>query len=70
VHQVSFIKAVTGFDWDIPGVPLLGGSYPPPGSAPDVTFLTDLFGDPRHPGSGCQHRRRLTPLSLVCLRGG
>jgi polyhydroxybutyrate depolymerase len=33
-----------GFDWNIPGVPLIGGSHPPPGSADDVSFLTDLVG--------------------------
>jgi polyhydroxybutyrate depolymerase len=43
-YPQALIKAGTGFDWNIPGVPLLGGSYPPPGSADDVAFLTDLVG--------------------------
>jgi len=31
-----------GYDWNIPGVPLLGGQYPPANAANDVTFLTSL----------------------------
>jgi polyhydroxybutyrate depolymerase len=43
-YPQALIQAGTGFDWNIPGVPLVGGSYPPPGSADDVAFLTDLVG--------------------------
>jgi polyhydroxybutyrate depolymerase len=32
----------TGFDWNIPGVPLIGGRTVPPKSANDVKFLTSL----------------------------
>lgn len=34
-----------GFDWNVPGVPLNGGVPVPPGSADDVSFLTQLVGD-------------------------
>ncbi len=34
----------TGFDWNIPGVPLIGGRAVPPHSANDVKFLTSLVG--------------------------
>lgn len=34
-----------GYDWNIPGVPLVGGEYPPAGAADDVTFLTGLVRD-------------------------
>jgi polyhydroxybutyrate depolymerase len=33
-----------GFDWNIPGVPLIGGRAVPKGSASDVSFLTKLVG--------------------------
>jgi polyhydroxybutyrate depolymerase len=41
-YPQGLIAASGGFDWNIPGVPLLGGSYPPPGSADDVASLTGL----------------------------
>jgi polyhydroxybutyrate depolymerase len=41
-YPQGLIAASGGFDWNIPGVPLFGGSYPPPGSADDVAFLTGL----------------------------
>jgi polyhydroxybutyrate depolymerase len=41
-YPQALIAAGGGFDWNIPGVPLFGGSYPPPGSADDVAFLTAL----------------------------
>ena len=34
----------TGFDWNIPGEPLIGGGGPPSGAANDVAFLTELVG--------------------------
>src|SRR5580704_15682907 len=34
----------TGFDWNIPGVPLIGGRPVPAKSANDVKFLTSLVG--------------------------
>jgi polyhydroxybutyrate depolymerase len=36
------ITSGTGFDWNIPGVPLFGGGSPAPGSADDLAFLTKL----------------------------
>lgn len=36
------IPAGSGFDWNIPGVPLIGGAYPPATAASDVSFLTTL----------------------------
>jgi polyhydroxybutyrate depolymerase len=38
----------TGFDWNVPGVPLIGGVAVPAGSADDVTFLTSLVGILEH----------------------
>jgi polyhydroxybutyrate depolymerase len=32
----------SGYDWNVPGVPLIGGRAVPSGSADDVTFLTSL----------------------------
>ncbi|MGC2167491.1 MAG: PHB depolymerase family esterase [Acidimicrobiales bacterium] len=34
----------TGFDWNVPGVPLIGGRAVPKGSPNDVSFLTKLVG--------------------------
>ena len=34
----------SGFDWNVPNVPLIGGALPPPGSPNDVAFLTELPG--------------------------
>lgn len=33
-----------GFDWNVPGVPLIGGRAVPKGAANDVQFLTQLVG--------------------------
>ncbi len=41
-YPQGLIASGTGFDWNIPDVPLAGGSYPPKGSASDVKFLVDL----------------------------
>lgn len=32
----------SGFDWNVPGVPLVGGRTVPKGSADDITFITSL----------------------------
>ncbi|MGH2468162.1 MAG: alpha/beta hydrolase family esterase [Candidatus Limnocylindrales bacterium] len=32
----------SGFDWNVPGVPLVGGRPVPTGAADDVSYLTDL----------------------------
>jgi polyhydroxybutyrate depolymerase len=41
-YPQGLIASGTGFDWNVPNVPLLGGAYPPADSANDVTFLVDL----------------------------
>jgi polyhydroxybutyrate depolymerase len=41
-YPQGLIPDGSGFDWNVPGVPLIGGRAVPPGSADDVTFLTDL----------------------------
>jgi polyhydroxybutyrate depolymerase len=41
-YPQALIPDGSGYDWNIPGVPLLGGQYPPASAANDVTFLTDL----------------------------
>ena len=37
-YPQALIPAGSGYDWNIPGVPLLGGQYPPANAANDVTF--------------------------------
>jgi len=41
-YPQALIPAGSGYDWNIPGVPLLGGQNPPANAANDVTFLTGL----------------------------
>lgn len=41
-YPQGLIPSGTGFDWDIPGVPLFGGAKVPRGSANDVAFITQL----------------------------
>jgi polyhydroxybutyrate depolymerase len=41
-YPQGLIPSGTGFDWNIPGVPLFGGGTAPLGSANDVAFLTQL----------------------------
>lgn len=43
-YPQALIPDGTGFDWNIPGVPLIGGRAVPPKSANDVKFLTSLVG--------------------------
>ena len=43
-YPQGLIADGTGFDWNIPGVPLIGGRAVPKGSANDVSFLTKLVG--------------------------
>ncbi len=43
-YPQGVIRAGTGFDWNVPGQPLLGGHAVPAGSTDDVTFLTGLVG--------------------------
>jgi polyhydroxybutyrate depolymerase len=46
---VAYPQAViadgAGYDWNIPGEPLVSGKFPPAGSPSDVTFLTTLVRD-------------------------
>jgi polyhydroxybutyrate depolymerase len=41
-YPQALIPDGTGFDWNIPGVPLLGGAAVPAKSANDIKFLTSL----------------------------
>ncbi len=41
-YPQALIPAGSGFDWNVPGVPLVGGKAVPAGSVDDVTFLTTL----------------------------
>ena len=41
-YPQGLIPDGSGFDWNVPGVPLIGGRAVPAGSADDVTFLTTL----------------------------
>ena len=41
-YPQGLIASGTGFDWNIPGVPLFGGAKPPASAANDITFLTGL----------------------------
>ena len=41
-YPQGLIPDGAGFDWNVPGVPLIGGRAVPAGSADDVTFLTSL----------------------------
>jgi polyhydroxybutyrate depolymerase len=41
-YPQALIPDGTGFDWNVPGVPLIGGRAVPAGSADDVAFLTSL----------------------------
>jgi polyhydroxybutyrate depolymerase len=43
-YPQALIPDGVGFDWNIPGVPLIGGGAVPPKSANDVKFLTALVG--------------------------
>jgi polyhydroxybutyrate depolymerase len=41
-YPQGLIPDMSGFDWNVPGVPLIGGRAVPAGSADDVTFLVTL----------------------------
>ncbi|MGH3004010.1 MAG: alpha/beta hydrolase family esterase [Gaiellaceae bacterium] len=43
-YPQGLIPEGTGFDWNVPGVPLVGGRAVPNGAAADITFLTKLVG--------------------------
>lgn len=41
-YPQALIPNGKGFDWNVPGVPLIGGEAVPAGSADDITFITSL----------------------------
>jgi polyhydroxybutyrate depolymerase len=43
-YPQALIPDGSGFDWNVPGVPLVGGRAVPSGAANDVSFLTSLVG--------------------------
>jgi polyhydroxybutyrate depolymerase len=43
-YPQGLIPSGTGYDWNVPGEPLVGGRSVPKNSANDVTFLTSLVG--------------------------
>ena len=47
-YPQALIPDGTGFDWNVPGVPLIGGRAVPAGSADDVSFLTGLVTTMEH----------------------
>jgi polyhydroxybutyrate depolymerase len=47
-YPQALIPEGTGFDWNIPGVALVGNQPVPSGSANDVAFLTQLVGALKH----------------------
>jgi polyhydroxybutyrate depolymerase len=44
-YPQGLIPGGTGFEWNVPNVPLLGGRAVPAHSASDVTFLTQLVSE-------------------------
>ncbi len=47
-YPQGLIPSGAGFDWNVPGEPLVGGEAVPAGSADDVAFLTSLVGTLEH----------------------
>jgi len=47
-YPQALIPDGSGFDWNVPGVPLIGGKSVPAGAANDVSFLTQLVGVLEH----------------------
>jgi len=47
-YPQALIPEGTGFDWNVPGVPLIGGAPVPAGAANDIAFLTQLVGVLEH----------------------
>ena len=61
-YPQGLITSGAGFDWNVPGQPLVGGGYPPRGSADDVRFLTQLV--PALAGRYCIDWRRVYATGL------
>jgi polyhydroxybutyrate depolymerase len=47
-YPQGLISSGSGFDWNVPGEPLIGGASVPAGSPDDVSFLTQLVGMLEH----------------------
>jgi polyhydroxybutyrate depolymerase len=62
-YPQALIPEGVGYDWNIPGVPLLGNTPVPAGSADDVAFLTKLVGALEHPYCVNPHRVHSTGFS-------
>jgi polyhydroxybutyrate depolymerase len=63
VYPQGDIPAGSGFEWDVPGEPLLGGGAVPAGSPDDVTFLTGLVTILEHRYCVNEHRVYATGFS-------
>ena len=61
-YPQALIPGGAGFDWNVPGVPLFGGRYPPPTAPDDVAFLTQLVGSLS--ARYCVDRRRVFATGL------
>ncbi|HEY6358305.1 MAG TPA: PHB depolymerase family esterase [Vicinamibacterales bacterium] len=48
VYPQGAIPARSGFDWNVPHVPLAGGAEVPAGAADDLSFLTQVVGTLKH----------------------
>jgi polyhydroxybutyrate depolymerase len=62
-YPQGLIRSGTGFDWNVPGVPLFGGGSPPPGAADDLAFLTKLPSMLQRPYCIDPHRVYATGMS-------
>lgn len=47
-YPQALIPSGTGFDWNVPGEPLVGGGSVPAGAPDDVSFITQLVGMLEH----------------------
>jgi polyhydroxybutyrate depolymerase len=47
-YPQALIPDGSGFDWNVPGVPLIGGRAVPAGAADDISFLTQLVATLEH----------------------
>jgi len=47
-YPQALLRAGSGYDWNVPGVPLVGGKAAPKGAPDDVAFVTGLVGDLEH----------------------
>src|SRR5262249_38609029 len=47
-YPQALLPSGSGYDWNVPGVPLLGGKAAPKHAPDDVAFVTGLVGDLEH----------------------